>query len=147
MSNLKEKEIRKILEDFRKRTDIICSILFTEDGFIIALDQAYTSEDSEYHQSLGALCAGIVSLAGNGVEIVYENNKIKQISVQAGHQLEQNGFHILIESVSNGVLLSIIFPISLNFGVILFELKQTISKLQKYFSAPEKDGILESLSA
>jgi len=26
-------------------------------------------------------------------------------------------------------------------------LKQTISKLQKYFSAPEKDGIPESLSA
>jgi len=147
MSNLNEKEIKKILEDFRKRTDIICSILFTEDGFIIALDQAYISEDSEYHQSLGALCAGIVSLAGNGVEIVYENNKIKQISVQAGHQIEHDGFHILIESVSNDVLLSIIFPISLNFGVILFELKQTISKLQKYFSAIETDGIPESLSA
>lgn len=146
MSNLSEPEIKMILENFRKRTEIICSVLFTEDGFIIALDQAYTEKDSEYHQSLGALCAGIVSLAGNGVEIIYENNKIKRISVQAGHQLENDGFHILIESVSSDVLLSIIFPISANFGVILFELKQTISKLQKYFSTSEEDGIPESLS-
>ena len=146
MSNLNGKEIEKILENFRKRTDILCSILFTEDGFIIALDQAYTSEDSEYYQSLGALCAGIVSLAGNSVEIIYDNRKIKQISVQAGHQLEHDGFHILIESVSNDVLLSIIFPTSLNFSVILFELKQIISKLQKYFSPAEKDEILGTLS-
>ncbi len=146
MSNLNEKEIKKILENFRKRTDILCSILFTEDGFIIALDQAYNSEDSEYHQSLGALCAGVASLAGNTIETIYNNRKIKQISVQAGHQLEHDGFHILIESVSNDVLLSIIFPISLNFGVILFELKQTISKLQSYFSPAEKDEILGTLS-
>ena len=147
MSNLNEKEIEKILEDFRKRTDILCSILLTEDGFIIAFDQAYINEDSEYHQSLGALCAGVASLAGNTVETIYDNRKIKQITVQAGHQLEHDGFHILIELVSNDVLLSIIFPISLNFGVILFELKQVISKLQKYFSPTEVDGILESLSA
>jgi len=146
MSNLNEKEIKKILEDFRKSTDILCSILFTEDGFIIALDQAHIREDSENHQSLGALCAGVASLAGNSVETIYDNRKIKQISIQAGHQLEHDGFHILIESVSNDVLLSIIFPISLNFGVILFELKQTISKLQNYFSPAEKEGILGALS-
>ncbi|MEJ2294606.1 MAG: roadblock/LC7 domain-containing protein [Candidatus Lokiarchaeota archaeon] len=146
MGILKENEIKKILEDLRKRTDIFHSILFSIDGFIITLDQAFTAEGSDNFQSLGAVCAGIVALAGNSVENINENNKIKQICVQAGNQLESDAFQIIIESVSDDVLLAIVFPTIANFGVILFELKQTISKLQKYFLHTSNNKTAESLS-
>jgi len=145
MNVLKENDLYSILIEFRKRTDIIGSILFTSDGFIIALDQGALENDSEKHQSLGAVCAGIASLAGNGVEIIDENNKINQICVQAGNQLEHDGFQILIESIADDILLAIIFPISANYGVIQFELKQIVSKLKTYFISISKDKALEIL--
>ena len=103
--------------------------------------------DSDMHQSLGAVCAGIASLAGNSVEIIDENNKINQISVQAGNQLEQDGFQILIESVADDILLAIIFPISANYGVIQFELKQLVSKLKTFFLSIKNNKALETLKA
>ncbi len=44
MDNLNEREIQNILKSFRKRTGIICSTLFTEDGFVIALDKEKSEE-------------------------------------------------------------------------------------------------------
>lgn len=145
MNVLKENDLNTILIDFRKRTDTIGSILFTSDGFIIALDQGVLENDSAMHQSLGAVCAGIASLAGNGVEIIDGNNKINQISVQAGNQLEHDGFQVLIESVADDTLLAIIFPISANYGVIQFELKHIVSKLKTYFLTIKNDKALEIL--
>jgi predicted regulator of Ras-like GTPase activity (Roadblock/LC7/MglB family) len=135
----------RFLIEFRKRIGIIGSILFTSDGFIITLDQGALENDSDKHQSLGAVCAGIASLAGNGVEIIDENNKINQICVQAGNQLEHEGFQILIESVADDILLAMKFPISANYGVIQFELKQIVSKLKGYFISISKDKALEIL--
>ena len=79
MSNLRESEIKKFLEGFRKRTDIICSTLFTKDGLIIAVDQAIKEEDSDCHQSIGALYAGVISLAESGVDIIHKNYTIRQL--------------------------------------------------------------------
>jgi len=147
MANLKEREIIEILKDFRGRTNVLCSILLTEDGLIIALDQAQINEDEEdYQLSFGALCAGIIALAENGVEIVKENNDIKKITIQAGEQLDNEGFTIILQSVNKDIKLSIMFPTYLNLGVILFELKQTIQRLSKYFFSFEQDENSEGVS-
>ena len=81
MASLREREIQNILKLFRERTGIICSSLFNEDGFIIAIEKANINEDDEYFQSMAAICAGIVALAENSVEIIREENFIKQISI------------------------------------------------------------------
>jgi len=51
MVNLREKEICEILKQFRERTSILCSTIFTEDGFIVAVEQTQIDEDDDYHQS------------------------------------------------------------------------------------------------
>ena len=45
MENFNEIEISKILKEFRERTGILYSNLFTADGFIIAVDQSNMGED------------------------------------------------------------------------------------------------------
>ncbi len=146
MANLKEKQIVQILKDFRGRTNILCSILLNEDGLIIALDQAQMNEDDEYHLSFSAICSGIVALAENGIETIKEENNVKKISIQAGEQLDKEGFTIILQSVTKNIKLSIMFPTYLNFGVILFELNQTIQRLSEYFSIPEQIKNLDGVS-
>lgn len=147
MASLREKEIQNILKSLRDRTGIVSSTLFTEDGFLVAADQTNFNEDEDYHQSISALSAGIVSLAENSVEILKEDNRIKQVSIQAGNQLDNDGFIIVLESVTNDIRLSIMFPIYLNLGVILFELNQTIHKLLKFFSRLEQNESLGNISS
>jgi predicted regulator of Ras-like GTPase activity (Roadblock/LC7/MglB family) len=147
MANLREKKIQEILSGLRKRTNIHYSNLFTEDGFIVAIDQANQVEDEDYHRSISAICATILALAENGTELVKEGCRIKEISIQAGDQLDTEGFTIILESISNDIKLSVIFTSFLNLGLILFELNQTIHKLLNYLAFYQYDENSEKIGA
>ncbi|MEJ2277440.1 MAG: hypothetical protein P8Y70_06785 [Candidatus Lokiarchaeota archaeon] len=134
MVNVREKEIKEILCDFRKRTNIHYSNLFTDDGFIISTDYSHELGKEDFHQSIGAIFATIMAMAENGVELFKEGCKIKSISIQAGDQLDNEGFTIILDSITEDINLSIVFITFLNLGLILFELNQTIHKLKTYFS-------------
>lgn len=146
MASLRESEIQNILKSFRERTGIVCSSLFNEDGFIIAIEEAKINEDDEYFQSMAAICAGIVALAENSVESIREDTFIKQISIQAGDQLDNESFMIQLESVTEDIRLAIMFPLFLNLGVIQFELNQTIQKLAKHFIEFDQGENLNGIS-
>ena len=146
MASLREREIQNILKSFRERTGIISSTLFTEDGFIITIEEAKKNEDNDFFQSIAAICAGIVALAENSVEIIREDNFIKQISIQAGDQLDNESFMIHLESVTEDIRLAIMFPLFLNLGVIQFELNQTIQKLSKHFIEFDQSENLSGIS-
>ena len=146
MASLREREIQSILKSFRERTGILCSTLFTEDGFIITVEEAKNNEDDEFFQSIAAICAGIVSLAENSVEIIREDNFIKQISIQAGDQLDNESFMIHLESVTEDIRLAIMFPLFLNLGVIRFELNQAIQKLSQHFIEFDQGENLNGIS-
>ena len=49
MDNLNEREIQNILKSFRKRTGIICSTLFTEDGFVITVEKEYNEGEEDLY--------------------------------------------------------------------------------------------------
>ena len=146
MASLREREIQVILKSFRERTGIICSTLFTEDGFIITIEEAKKNEDEDYFQSIAAICAGIVALAENSVEIIREDNFIKEITIQAGDQLDNESFMIHLESVTEDIRLAIMFPLFLNLGVIRFELNQAIQKLSQYFIEFDQGENLNGIS-
>ena len=146
MASLREREIQVILKSFRERTGITCSTLFTEDGFIITIEEAKKNEDEDFFQSIAAICAGIVALAENSVEIIREDNFIKEITIQAGDQLDNESFMIHLESVTEDIRLAVMFPLFLNLGVIQFELNQTIQKLSKHFKEFDQSENLSGIS-
>ena len=146
MDNLNEREIQNILKSFRERTSIISSTLFTEDGFIITLEKEQIEGEDDHYQSVCAINAGIVALAESSVQIINDDNFIKQITIQAGDPLDNESFMIHLESVTKNVRLGIIFPLFLNLGVIHFELKQTIQQLSKYFIEFDQGESLNSIS-
>jgi len=146
MASVREREIQIILKLFRERTGIMCSTLFTEDGFIITVEEAKKNEDDDFFQSIAAICAGIVALAENSVKIIREDNFIKEITIQAGDQLDNESFMIHLESVTEDIRLAVMFPLFLNLGVIQFELNQTIQKLSKHFIEFDQSENLSGIS-
>jgi len=135
----KEEDLEIILKKFRERTNVFGSILFTEDGLCIANDYKRFSNDDEKCVSIAAISAGIIALAEQGL-INFDNEyHIKQVSIQAGHQIDDDGFEILIEVISKDFIIAIIFPNSLNLGVIQFELRQLINKIREYISIVLKE--------
>lgn len=141
MSNINQSEIQDILRKFRVKTQVLCSGLFTEDGFLITVEQAGLNENDDYHESMGAICANIIALAAQGIEIIHSDKNVKQISIKTDENRNE-GFEIILEFVTNDVMLSVMFSSSLNLGVVLFELNKMIQKLKKYFSEIENDDAL-----
>ncbi len=147
MAYLDQTEIQKILKEFRERTNVMCSSLFTSDGFVITIDQAPPREDEDYFDSLCAICSSIVSLASQGISTLRDDVNIKHISIKAADKTEIDGFEIILENISEDILLGVTFMSSLNLGVVLFELNNTIQKLSKYFIGIEQDESLGRVSA
>ncbi len=147
MAHLDQTEIRKILKEFRERTNITCSSLFTSDGFVITIDQGPLKEDEDYYDSLCAICSSIVSLASQGISTLRDDVNIKHISIKAADKTEIDGFEIILENISEDILLGVMFMSSLNLGVVLFELNNTIQKLSKYFLRVEQDESIGSVKA
>ena len=146
MAHLDQTEIQKILKEFRERTNIMCSSLFTSDGFVITIEQAPLKEDEDYHDSVCAICSTIVALASQGICTLRDDVNIKNVSIIAGDQTDSDGFEIILENVFEDVLLGVMFMSSLNLGVVLFELNNTIQKLSKYFLRVEQDENIGSVN-
>ena len=146
MSNINQSEIQDILRKFRVKTQVLCSGLFTEDGFLITVEQAGPNENDDCHESMGAICANIIALAAQGIEIIYSDKNVKQISIKTDENGNE-GFEIILESVTNDVMLSVMFSSSLNLGVVLFELNKMIQKLKRYFLELDHDETLVLIKA
>ena len=146
MAYLNRIKIQNLLKEFRERTNVICSSLITADGFLIALDQVSLPEDDDHHESLGAICRGIVDLVHHGIQLFPNAKPVKQISIKAGNQMNIDGFEIVLTSLINDIIFAVMFPNTLNLGVILFELNNTIQKLSKYFQEVDQDEIIEQIS-
>ena len=146
-STTTESKIRSILKSFRERTGTSYTSLFNEDGLIIVVDQASLNYDEDFDQSLGAISASILAFAQNGITILNELQNVKSLIIQAGCEIENESFTIIIESIGQDVILMSIFPSSLKTSLILFELKHISQKLLGIFNSEEQTEINAKISS
>lgn len=146
-STTTESRFRSVLKSFRERTGIIYTSIINEDGLIIVVDQASLKYDDDFDQSLGAISASILAFAQNGIAMLNELHDVKSLIIQAGHEIEDESFMIIIESIGQDISLMSIFPTSLNVSLILFELKQITQKLLGIFKSEEQTEINARISS
>jgi predicted regulator of Ras-like GTPase activity (Roadblock/LC7/MglB family) len=146
-STTTESKFRSILKSFRARTGITYTSIINEDGLIIVVDQASLNDDDDFDQSLGAISASILAFAQNGIAMLNELHDVKSLIIQAGYEIENESFKIIIESIGQDVSLMIIFPTSLNVSLILFELKQITQKLLGIINSEEQSEINAKISS
>ncbi|MFX0017491.1 MAG: roadblock/LC7 domain-containing protein [Promethearchaeota archaeon] len=137
-----EEKITSILKSFRERTGTNYTILFNNDGLEIAVDQGVSvNKNKHFDQNIAAVNATIISLANSGINLLNNTHCVKNLTIQAGHQLDNDSFIILMENVKDDISLLTLFSVNLNISVILFELKQIAQKLLNFFQSNEEDKI------
>jgi len=125
-------KIKEILQGFRERTKITCAILYSQDGIIISVEAEKAHNEKNIDRLIGVICSNIIALAKHDIFKINEENKLKQISIQAGEHLDFiEGFKVVLELVRENLFLLIIIPTSLNLGVVFFEINNTIRKINK----------------
>ncbi|MFX1359800.1 MAG: roadblock/LC7 domain-containing protein, partial [Promethearchaeota archaeon] len=130
MSEIKDKLVI-LLDEFVINTNVSNSSLITEDGLVIISNSNQKDQDEEISSNFAAISASILSMAERGIEIINNNKILEQITIDAG--LDQNfekDFTILITRVISNVLLLIIFPKTINIGLIHFETNKIIKNIK-----------------
>jgi len=129
---INEIKIKEILKGFRERTKVTCAILYSHDGTIISIEADKTHDEKNMTSLIGVICSNIIALAKHDIFKMKEDNKLKQISIQAGEHLDfVDGFKVVLELVKENLFLLVIIPTSLNLGVVFFEINNTIRKINK----------------
>lgn len=124
--------VKEILRGLRERTKITSAILYTHDGTIAAIESEKARDEKSNDELIGVVCSNIIALAKHNIFKIKEDNKLKQISIQAGEHLDfVDGFKVVLELVRENLFLLVIVPTSLNLGVIFFELNNAIRKINK----------------
>ena len=114
-------KIKEILQDFKERTKVISSILYTHDGTIIFMDSEKSLDDKSNNRLIGIVYSNIIALAEHSIFKMEEGNRLKQISIQAGEQIDSiDGIKVILESVRENIFLLVMIPTSLNIGVFFF---------------------------
>jgi len=130
MSQIRD-NLATILENLITNTGIISSSLITEDGLVIATNSEQSEQDEEININFAAISASILSMAERGIEIINTNKILEQIKIDAG--LDENvdaDFTILITRVISNILIQVIFPKSVNIGLIQFEINKMVKEIR-----------------
>ncbi|MHA1283302.1 MAG: roadblock/LC7 domain-containing protein [Promethearchaeota archaeon] len=120
-----------ILDDLIINTGAKNALLITEDGIVIAGNSQQNDNNHEVNYNFAAISASILSMAERGIEIINSNKILEQIKIDAGmdENLDQD-FSILITRVISNILIQLIFPKTINIGLIQFEVNNTIKKIK-----------------
>ena len=130
MSEIRD-NLETILDNLITNTGIISSSLITEDGLVIATNSEQDDKDEEININFAAISASILSMAERGIEIINTNKILEQIKIDAG--LDENvdaDFTILITRVISNILIQVIFPKSVNIGLIQFEINKMVKEIR-----------------
>ena len=145
MSEIKN-ELISHLNEFIINTKVSKAQLITEDGLVIASNTNKEGDvDEETSSNFAAISASILSMAERGIEIINTNKILEQIKIDAG--LDENNdadFSILITRITKNVLLQVIYPKTVNIGLIAFETNKIVNIIKKII---EKDITRELFSS
>ncbi|MBD3253802.1 MAG: hypothetical protein GF383_01850 [Candidatus Lokiarchaeota archaeon] len=136
-----EIKIKEILKSFRDRTGVVYTVLYDSDGLIITVDQASYIQKNDSHQAISAIFASLFSLAESGTNTIKDDNNVKNLTIQVGSNVDPDGFTIILHAVNRDIILTSIFPTSLNLAVILFELNQITQKLSNFLEQYEEQDV------
>ncbi|MFX1257721.1 MAG: roadblock/LC7 domain-containing protein [Promethearchaeota archaeon] len=138
----------EILDDINANTGITSSSLITEDGLVIAFSNSQEEIDDEFNTNFAAISASILSMAERGIEIINANKMLEQIKIDSikDRNIEAD-FTILITRVVSNVLLQVIFPKTINIGLIHFEINKHVNKIKNIIQKDTNRTLFSSLGS
>ncbi|MHA1748795.1 MAG: roadblock/LC7 domain-containing protein [Promethearchaeota archaeon] len=137
-----EKPLQKYLNNLKSNTGISSATLITEDGLLIASDEASdTLERMSHLAEIGAISAGIISMAERAIELITDKN-LDQITLKGGKDGDNSSVTIILTSIYENIILLVMFQSTLNIGLILYEIERIKKDIETYMAKSGETIIL-----
>ncbi len=114
-------EIQGKLAEFEMRVPVWGVILFTVDGYIIAQKLFYDKMPENVEMAVSAMSAGLITISEDFIKMVDATKQFRQVLVDAEDEDEAPAFSIMLKHIAENVLLTCIFPTSVQLGLVSFE--------------------------
>ena len=143
---LAQKPLQEMLNTLKANTGISSATLITEDGLLIASDEASNTLERMAHLAeIGAISAGIISMAERAIELITDKN-LDQITLKGGNDDDDSSVTIVLSSIYQNIILLVMFPSKLNIGLVFFEIENIKKKIEEFMNKYKDEIILNSES-
>ncbi len=131
-----EEAIELLLGELEFKLPLWGVTIFTIDGYVLAHKLFYGSMPPEIEMTISSMSASLISIAEDFIQFVNTEGNFQQFIVDANDKNDKLKFSILLRPIAENVLLTCIFPASLQLGLVLFEIdslsQQVRDQLEKW---------------
>ena len=122
-------KIRTRLGEFEMRVPVWGLTVFTVDGYIIAHKLFYEKMPVDLEMAVSTMSAGLITISENFIQMIDQQNKFKQVLVDALGATNRTSFSILLKHICDNVMLTCIFPHTLQLGLVSFEIENLSNEI------------------
>ncbi len=133
MSNLNDlppiMEIRKLLSDFEVKIPVWGLTVFTVDGYILAHRLFSDEMPANLETAISSMSAGLITISEDLIRMVDPSTRFRQVLVDGEDERGVISFTILLKQVAENVMLSCIFPVHVQLGLVSFEIENLSTRI------------------
>ena len=122
-------KIRKRLTEFEMRVPVWGLTVFTIDGYIIAHRLFYETMPENIEMAISSMSAGLITISEDFIRMVDVEKGFKQVLVDSLSPNESPSFSILLRHIADNVMLTCIFPHTLQLGLVSFEIENLSNEI------------------
>ena len=116
-------KIRERLTEFEMRVPVWGLTVFTIDGYIIAHRLFYETMPENIEMAISSMSAGLITISEDFIRMVDVEKGFKQVLVDSLSPNESPSFSILLRHIADNVMLTCIFPHTLQLGLVSSEIE------------------------
>ena len=118
-----------ILTEFEYRVPVWGITIFTVDGYILAHRLFYAPKQDAIEHTISPMSASLITIAEDLIRFVGDQHDFRQLIIDADDTMQTHKFSILLKHLDENVLLACIFPVSVQLGLLLFEIDNLTTQL------------------
>ncbi|MFX0055193.1 MAG: roadblock/LC7 domain-containing protein [Promethearchaeota archaeon] len=116
-------QIRDLLSEFEMKVPVWGLTVFTVDGYILAHRLFYDSMPENIEMVVSSMSAGLITISEDFIRLVNASCMFRQVLVDADDENGHVQFSVLLKHVAENVMLTVIFPSSVQLGLLTFEVE------------------------
>ncbi|MFW9803932.1 MAG: roadblock/LC7 domain-containing protein [Candidatus Thorarchaeota archaeon] len=116
-------QIRNLLTEFEMKVPVWGLTVFTVDGYILAHRLFYEGMPENIEMAVSSMSAGLITISEDFIRLVNDSSLFRQVLVDAEDKNSAVDFSILLKHIAENVMLTVIFPSSIQLGLVTFEIE------------------------
>ncbi|MFW9804222.1 MAG: roadblock/LC7 domain-containing protein [Candidatus Thorarchaeota archaeon] len=116
-------QIRNLLTEFEMKVPVWGLTVFTVDGYILAHRLFYEGMPENIEMAVSSMSAGLITISEDFIRLVSNSSLFRQVLVDAEDKNSAVSFSILLKHIAENVMLTVIFPNSVQLGLVAFEIE------------------------